>query len=818
MQPWRFRFIANENKILLDCYTVLDFTDERGEIGPMLLGDLGANVIRVELPEGSEARNVAPYYNTTNTTTEDDLRSLQFVAFNRNKRSITLDPGNDEDQRVLEQLITKADFIFTSRGSRELAAFDLDFDKTSAINHRIVQVIVSAFGNDGPHADLKGNDLVIAAMGGPVSLQGVADRQPVRVSAPQVWRHAGVESAAGAMVAHRRMLKTGKAQFVDVSAQCAMTWTMLNGMDAYAIQGYDFERSGSFMSNMSNPIELVHPTSDGYIVALPNSKVIMGSMEWMIEEGVVDDSYRDIDWLQYDATIREPDAKPVNLAEGNRIVEEFLVKHTKDELYEFGLKQGISLCPVNTLKELLDNKHIKTRDYWVASPISDDIKTPGVWCKPSIDAISIRQTAPALNQHGSQIRAELQEGTETKDHPAPEGDVLPFDGIKVADFSWVGVGPISAKYLADHGATVTRVESEGRPDVLRGGVPMKGEPHINHSQFYGDFNTSKRSMALDMKSPASIEIAKKLISQSDVMIESFAPGAIERMGLNYDEVKKLNPSIIMVSTCLMGQTGPAAGLAGYGYHAAAIAGFYELTGYPDRAPSGPWVAYTDTIAPRFIQILLASALDRKRRTGEGCYIDVAQIETALHFLAPELLDFQLNGTNHTRMTNRSSIAAPQGCYPCTGEDKWCAIAVDTDDEWMALAAVIGFDGASMPTNAERLTNHDEIDAAIRNWTSSRSAEEVMQTLQHAGVPAGVVQRSSDLLADKQYKHRGFYRYHDHGAMGNVPYAGHQYRISDYDNGPRGPAPLLGEHSYEVLMELGLADEEIAEAYASGVIN
>ena len=392
----------------------------------------------------------------------------------------------------------------------------------------------------------------------------------------------------------------------------------------------------------------------------------------------------------------------------------------------------------------------------------------------------------------------------------------------MADFSWVGVGPISAKYLADHGATVTRVESTMRPDVLRGGMPMKGEPDINHSQFYGDFNTSKRGLTLDLKQPLAIDIARKLIASSDVMIESFAPGAIARMGLDYDSVKKLNPGIIMISTCLMGQTGPAAGLAGYGYHAAAIAGFYELTGYPDAAPSGPWVAYTDTIAPRFISVLLAAALDHRRNTGEGCFVDVAQIETALHFLAPELMDLQARGSSYSRITNRSRLAAPQGCYACasdqTSADNWCAIAVDTDSQWQALAAKIGLDGSAYPTQADRLQNHDEIDAAISSWTSQLPAREVMQTLQAAGVPAGVVQRSSDLLQDSQYAHRGFYRYFDHGAMGRVPYAGHQYRISGYDNGPRGPAPMIGEHSFEVLSELGLADEDIAEAFATGAVN
>ena len=397
---------------------------------------------------------------------------------------------------------------------------------------------------------------------------------------------------------------------------------------------------------------------------------------------------------------------------------------------------------------------------------------------------------------------------------------LPFAGIKVADFAWVGVGPISSKYLADHGATVVRVESENRPDVLRGGPPFKDNvPGWNRSQFFGDFNTSKRGLALDMKQGEGLKVAKRLIAWSDVMIESFAPGAVQRMGLDYAEVRKLNPGIIMVSTCLMGQTGPARRMAGYGYHAAAIAGFYEVTGWPDMAPSGPWTAYTDTIAPRFVSTIIAAALERRRRTGQGCYIDLAQLEASLHFLGPEILDHQVNGRSVTRIGNRSRFAAPQGGYRCGGEDEWVAIAVETDEQWQALCTVVpGLDADAYPANEDRLAAHDQIDAALTAWTETRAPEEAASLLQAAGVPSGKVQRSSDLGKDPQYHHRAFYREYEHGEMGTVAYAGHQYRIAGYNNGPRGPAPLLGEHSFEVLTELlGLSEDEVSAVFASGAI-
>ena len=809
---------------MLQPYRVLDCTDHRGEIGPMLFGDLGADVVKIEPPGGSESRQQAPFVDGAS----EDSGSLAFLAFNRNKRSIVLDPDSgadsDDDLQALQALIRRSDFVFESGPGGLLARFGIGFDEAKALNPEVVFVVVSPFGADGPHRDLEGNDLVLAALGGPVALQGVPERAPLRLSVPQVWRHAGAEAAAAAMAAHHRRLQTGTAQFVDVSAQCAMTWTLLNAMDAYGIQGEEFARCGADYP-VSHNFPLVFPCLDGYVLGLGSSAVMLACLPRMVEENIIEaDALAHVDWEAYDGTMRDPSVYDFTIHDGAAILGRFFSKHTKQELLEFGLSQGVSLAPVNKLEELLSFEHMRVREYWEPLMLPDgrELNAPGVWAKSSIGGLSVQRGAPNLDQHGAEIRAELHQ-TPPREAASAKADALPFHGVSVTDFSWVGVGPISTKFLADHGAQVVRIESESRPDVLRGGPPFKdGEPGLDRSQFFGDFNTSKMSVSLDMKNPDAVELVKKLIVQSDVLLESFAPGAISRMGLGYEEIKQLNPGIIMVSTCLMGQTGPAAQLAGYGYHAGAIAGFYEVTGWPDLGPNGPWVAYTDTIAPRFVSLLLGAALDHRRRTGEGCHLDVAQIETALHFLAPELLELQATGYSATRLGNRSRVAAPQGCYPCDGDDRWCAIAVDTDAQWQALCREMGrtdlAEDLSLADNEGRLACHDAIDAAISEWTSTRDVFEVMHALQAVQVPAGVVQRSQDLLADPQYAHRNFYRYLEHPVMGRIPYAGHQYRISDYDHGPRSPAPMLGQHSFEVLSEvLGLDDEAIAAAYANGVV-
>ena len=295
--------------MLLKPYTVLDFTDDRGEIGPMLLGDLGADVIRVESMNGSPARHCPPLQQDA----PQDLQSLSFQAFNRNKRSIQLDPESRADLDTLAALIRRADFIFESWPDSTLAEFGHDFDSTRDLNPRIVYTRLSPFGDDGPYAGYLGNDLVVAAMGGPVALQGDADRAPLRLSVPQVWRHAGVEAAAGAMAAFHRMLRCGDPQYVDLSAQCVMTWTMLNAMDAYAIQGFDFERSGGRFNAGGNRFDLIHATADGHVVAIPSATVLRACLPWLVENGVAEASLLDIDWDEYELIWANPDYETLNI-------------------------------------------------------------------------------------------------------------------------------------------------------------------------------------------------------------------------------------------------------------------------------------------------------------------------------------------------------------------------------------------------------------------------------------------------------------------------------------------------------------------------
>ena len=818
----------------LSPYRVLDLTDSRAELGPFVLAGLGADVIKVEPPGGSASRREAPL----DRTQPDSLASLRFHAFNRGKRSVVLDLESARGREDFLSLVASADFVVENAGPGAMDARGLGFEALREARPDLVYVAISPFGEDGPYARHLATDLTLSAMGGAMALNGDSDRRPVRVTVPQTWYHAAVESALGALVAHQRALRTGAAQKVDVSVQAAVFWTGLNAMIAHAIQGKNIERNGTVLQLSTLVTPLVYPCADGEVVLIATRASLLVLIPWMVADGIISQSWADGEnWNSYETRMLTGGEVVHPVLDLRARIETFTRKHRKAELFAGGIARDATLAPVNTAADVLAMEQLSVREFWRPVRLADgrEVRAPGPFVRLSRTPVAFSRPAPEVGEHTAEVlgalaprarapQAASASAARPAAPPAPSADApLPLAGIKVADFSWIGVGPITAKALADHGAEVVHVETLNPADRLRLVGPFKDNiPGINRCQFFASFNTSKLSLAIDLKKPEGLEVAKRLIQWADVCLDSFTAGTMADLGLGYDVVRELNPSIIMASTCLMGQTGPAAKLSGYGYHAAAVSGFYEVTGWDDRPPGGPWNAYTDTIAPRFLATTLIAALDHRRRTGEGQYIDQAQMESSLHFLAPELLDVQLTGKNPRRAGNESPTAAPHDAYPCAGQDQWCAIAVESDEQWRALRRVLGEPAWAAARELEpaagRLAQRERIDRELGAFTARHAPRALMDLLQAAGVPAGMVQRSSDHQLDPQLAHRRFFRPMEHPEMGLVPYEGHAYKIVGYDNGPRFPAPCLGEHSFQVLQDiLHFDDEEIARIAASGAL-
>jgi crotonobetainyl-CoA:carnitine CoA-transferase CaiB-like acyl-CoA transferase len=809
----------------LSPYRVLDLTDARAGLGPMVLAGLGADVIKVEPPGGCDARRAEPLV----PGLPDSLASLRFHAFERGKRSVVLDLDSARGRADFLALVASADFVIENVGPAAMDARGLGFAALRAARNDLVYVAISPFGQTGPYANHLATDLTLSAMGGMMSLLGEPDRRPVRITVPQTWYHAAVESALAALVAHQRALASGEAQFVDVSVQAAVFWTGLNAQIAHAIHGKNIERNGTWLQLSTLVTPLVYPCADGEVTLVATTATLLPLIPWMIESGVIDAQWAaQEDWRTYEARMLTAAELAIPLPALREKIEEFTRKHTKADLFAGGIARGITLAPVNTVSDVLALDHLAIRDFWRPVQLADGraLRGAGPFVRMSRTPVEFTPAPELGNVKLSDLVGRIRPtGVIREATRAPSATFapsrLPFEGVKFADFSWIGVGPITAKVFADHGATVVHVETDKPADRLRLVGPFKdGIAGINRCQFFASFNTSKLSLQLDLKRPEGIATAKRLLQWADICLDSFTAGTMAELGLGYDVARELNPGLIMASTCLMGQTGPAAKLAGYGYHAASVCGFYEVTGWDDRAPGGPFNAYTDTIAPRFLATALCAALDHRRRTGEGQYIDSAQMESSLHFLGPELLEAQVTGRNARRAGNEAPGAAPHDAYPCQGDDQWCAIAVESDAHWRALRRALGDPAwaraTTLDTPAGRLAQRDLIDRELAAFTAKHPPRALMDLLQAAGVPAGMVQRSSDHQEDPQLAHRRFFHPLEHPEMGLVPYEGHAYQIAGYDHGPRFPAPCLGEHTYQVLSEvLQLSDDEIARVMGSG---
>jgi benzylsuccinate CoA-transferase BbsF subunit len=385
--------------------------------------------------------------------------------------------------------------------------------------------------------------------------------------------------------------------------------------------------------------------------------------------------------------------------------------------------------------------------------------------------------------------------------------------------------------LAWGGAEVIRVESATRHDGARLTPPLAAnvEGSFNVSHFFNNKNSNKLSVSLNLRDPRGKALALALASKCDIVVENFAGGVMARLGLGYDDIRRLRPDVIMISHSLTGLSGPWKHVKGHGPMAAAMAGMNALSGYPDAAPIAPGQAYTDYIVnPHHSVFALLAALHYRRRSGKGQYIDLAQYESIIHTTGTALLEYTTLGHVRDRMGNRSPYAAPQGIYACRPEindgqtlERWCVISVSNDEEWCLLCRAIGrpqlAEDPRFATFAARKQHEDEIDAILSVWTAEQRSEDVMCRLQAAGVPAGTVNNGRDMFKDPQLLARRHYRTVDHPETGPTRYDGPPFSLSDCPLEVTA-APLLGEHNDYVFRELlGLGEDEISEGYAEGFI-
>ncbi len=818
---------------MLSPYRVLDLADERGLLCGQILADLGADVIAVEPLGGSSARRIGPFAGDV----PDPERSLHWWAYARNKRGITLDLDTDDGREKLRQLVAGADFLIESAAPGEMAARGLGYGDLAAINPALVYVSITPFGQDGPKAHYAATDLTMLAAAGVLALQGDDERPPVRVSVPQAWAHAGAEAAGAALVAHHERVRSGRGQHVDISAQQAANEATFNSALSTPLGDGEPARISGGIKAGPLALRLIYPAKDGYVAIMLFFGSAVGPftrrlMEYVCEEGYCDEVTRDQDWIAFAVPLLTEDPKAIQEYERIKlIIEEFTKTRSKAELLDAGTQRRLLIAPVVTIEEVVGSPQLAARNYWqeLAHPdLTKNPRYPGPFARLSGMPITYRCGPPKIGEHNDQLLGDgSAKGAPDRSVRAPDNATamvqLPLAGVKVLDFMWVVAGPAATRVLADYGATIVRVESTSRIDATRTMGPFHGgQPGPENAGVFQNWNAGKLGITIDPGSEAGREVIVDLVRWADVVTESYSPKAMRAWQLDYESLRKIKPDIIMLSSCLFGQSGPLSMFAGFGNLSAAISGFYDLTGWPDRPAAGPYLAYTDTVSPRFSVAAILAALDHRDRTGQGQYIDQSQAEAALHFLTPALLDYTVNGRVTTRDGNRDPQMAPHGVYAAAGDDRWVAIAVTDDAAWARFCGAIGRDDlaqdARYATLAGRLAHHDELDAVISAWTRERDMLESEAVLQAVGVAASAVQNSAELYADPQLRHRGHFVELPHEIHGTTWVEGSRFRLSRTPARIERAAPTFGRDNFYVLETiLGYDADRITDLAAAGVL-
>jgi len=402
-------------------------------------------------------------------------------------------------------------------------------------------------------------------------------------------------------------------------------------------------------------------------------------------------------------------------------------------------------------------------------------------------------------------------------------DARPLEGIRVADFTWVWAGPFCTLQLAHLGAEVIRVETATRPCVTRMLPPWwNGEPGINRSGYFNQYNQGKLSLSLDLKQPRAVEIAKELVAKSDIVCENFAAGVMDRIGLGYSVLQQIKPEIIMIALSGYGATGPEREFVSYGPAQVPLSGMSSLTGYAGWPPMHVGISYGDPTGGLHGAFAVLAALLYRQRTGRGQFIDLSQQETSIAVLPEGVMDYTMNGTQPPRNGNRDPLMAPHGVFPCAGEQRWVAIAIRDDAEWQRFAAVSGrpelASDLALQTLAGRKASEDRLEEIVSTWTRERTPEEVTRILQNAGIPAFTSYSNKDIAEDAHLNEAGFFVRREHPEVGVQQHVGIPWRMSGTPLSVRAAAPCLGEHTDYVMSQLlGYSAADIAQLKANGIL-
>jgi len=808
----------------LDGLRVLDISE--GVAGPFcakLLGDLGADVVKVERPEGGDwSRALGPFPDRV----ADPEQSAAFFYFNTSKRGVTLDSSTVEGRELLSRLVRRFDVVVSSDTEGELAAHGIGFEQLRGWNERVILTTVTGFGSDGPHAGWAWGQLVACAVGGWARTCGLADREPLQAGGAIAETLTGAFAASATLLAVLGRNAHGHGDHIDVSAQEAVLAGALFPTLRYEYAGDIPVRNSEFGPGPS----YILPTREGYA-----GVNVLTAAQWELLCHFMGRS--DIaENPKYAGRERLKWASEIGV-----MFEEALGDRTAAEVFHEGEAWRVPFGLVPSMAEMLQMAPHVERGFFVdlEHPVAGTVAVPGVPYKSTVTE-STPYRPPLLGEHNDEVMAELEASeaagaeeqatagiavvTSSDDGAARRGvsggEVPgPLEGLRILDLSMFFSGPLAMQISGDAGADVIKVESVQRIDGWRGAMSLDVERPWERSPNFNWVNRSKRGITLNLTDERGAAILKRLVAEADVLIENYTPRVMGNFGLDYETLQEINPQLIMMSMPGFGADVSWRDYVAFGMSTEQMSGISHLTGYTGERPiftgmngGDPFVGVTAANA-------LYAALYHRERTGEGQHIDLSQVESCTLFVGDAVTGWTLAGHDAGRIGNFHQTHAPHGTYPCD-DDRWIAIDCQSDAQWLTLAGLLGradwaSEGSPYATAAGRQEGRAEIDAAIGEWTRSQATSKghiaLAEELQAAGVAAGAVLSGPELLADPQLAARGGFLEQDRPDIGMKHYPNQPYRFRYARSQSNRRAPLLGEHTNEVLSEvLGMGEAELAE--------
>jgi len=818
--------MGDSNEGALQGLRVLELADAKGEYCGKLFADLGAEVIKIEPPEGSATRFRPPLWKGA----PSDEIGLPFLYLNANKCSVTLDLTRPDDRTRFAQLAATADVIIETLQPGELEALGLGYDVLSQTNPSLVLTSITGFGQTGPHRRYRCSDLVVSALGGVLVGVGEPQDPPVALAGEQAYAMASVNAAASSLIAVHAARETGLGQQVDISVQETMlAVTSIAGVGRWLEDGFIPKRFGTAL--IASVPSGAYSCQDGKAYLMINRPAHWTALaDWIHEVTGNQDVLNPM--FEGPSSIRQPYRELLDL-----YISELTQHFCVADFYREGQARHLAVTPLYTARDLIEDAHLKTRGFFaeLTHAERETLRYPGMPYHFEKTPWRLRSPAPGLGEHNaSAFRAlPLTNTASCADHSAPSERRSASSpcrqalaGLRVVEFTAGMAGPWIGRFLAYCGADVIKVESKAYPDVTRLYIPPRNPERGIQSQlspWFTDWNAGKRFVAIDLAKTGGVDLAKKLIANSDVLIENYSNGVMAKLGLDYHrDLRPIAPKLIYFATTGYGNSGPNRDYVTWGPNIEALCGLASLSGFPQRDCTMTQFAYPDPLSALHGLFAILSALVCRERTGEGQAIHLSQLEASVAALGQVLMEPLLHGRSPVKLGNRSLVAAPQGVYPCAGDDRWCALTVENERQWSSFCDLLAHPEWKLdprfPTHEARLENADALDIAICAWTSTRDPYVVMHTLQGVGIPAGVVQDTEDQFTrDPHLAARGFFERIPHEIKGEVIATGIPVGLTRTPGRTPHTGRAIGQDNFEVFRALGLSRERIIQLTKLGTI-